>query len=305
MANLTFSPAFLSPKNKPGDVYTFTAIASEEREYLITPPSYMEIKLTTSSDYNDSLTETIGVTTVSFSVRIKNTDIYDGGICFKDTSTEQPFEDEFLSIIFDIKNLLIVKVSGGYGDYYRKGKKVDFYVYKADRTAPIEDTFVYNANTATFSLWDGSSVVPKYSRIAKERYVQVYAEIFNADFTTGDIRYDASAIKGTAVEILIKHGVSLASIRPSWVLDTKTIFATGPVDSMGEVARTGSFSNDTIYFDGTQATTETKIHPDLRSGTSIKVKVQALLSNSGLDDVVINNLRILPSGIIYIGGDDA
>ncbi|HPS31542.1 MAG TPA: hypothetical protein PLZ43_14905 [bacterium] len=303
MANLTFSPSALTPKNNVGDVYVFTATATVEKTYAVYVPTFAEIKLTADSLYSSSVLTSINSTPVSFSIRIISNNIVDGVVQFMNM-TDTPHTSEFLPILFDIKNLLIVRLGEGYGDYYRKGINIAFNSYAQDDTVSVPNAYVYNEPTATFRSWNGTDVVPKYKLTARNTKIQVYSKLFDADMTTPDIQFDNAAIKGSAIEFFIKSNVSLASLKTSWVVDSKTIFTDGPVNKMGDVARTGSFLNSEVRFDGSQATVETKIHPDVRPSTALKIKIQAILQGSGLDDVVINSIRILPSNIISVGGID-
>lgn len=282
MANLVFSPTALTPKNNVGDVYTFTAVASVQKTYTVYVPSFVEIKLTGGSLYGPTVNTIIGTTPVSFSVRIISNDIVDGAVQFMNM-TDSPHTSEFLPILFDIKNLLIVRLGEGYGDYYRKGITSTFNSYSQDDTVGVPDAYVYNEPTGTFKSWNGVDNVPKYKLTARSTKIQVYSKLFDADVTSNDIQFDGSAIKGSAIEVFIKSNVSMASLKTSWVVDSKTIFTDGPVSKMGDTARTGSFLNSEVRFDGSQATVETKIRPDVKSSISLKIKIQAILQGSGLD----------------------
>ena len=303
MANLTFSPTALTPKNDVGSVYTFTATATVSKSYLVYVPPFAEIKLISDSSYGPFCGSVIGTTPVSFSIRIISNDVVDGFVNFVNV-TDTPNTSELLSILFDIKNLLIVRLGEGYGDYYRKALSLSFNSYSQDNSVVVPNAYVYNEPTGTFRSWNGVDSVPKYKLTARSTKVQVYSKLFDADMTTCDIQFDGSAIKSSALELFIKSNVSMASLKTSWVVDSKTIFTEGPTNKMGDTARTGSFLNTEVRFDGSQATVETKIHPDVKPSTALKIKIQAILQGSGLDDVVINSIRILPSNIISVGGID-
>ncbi len=303
MANLVFNPTALTPKNNPGTEYQFTATATVEKNYTVTVPPYMQIRIA-GIEYQDVVAVTIGTGGVTFSVRMTTSEIYDSGITFADQSLT--YEDEILSVLFDIKNLLLIRLGEGYGDYYKKGIKKSFNVYNQDNTATIPDAYVYESATATFRLAVSADIgaKPLYKLASKDHWVQVYTELYDAWADTIDIKLDSSAIKGATLEVYVKAGVSLASMKTSWSIDSKTIMVDGPTNALGDRARTGSFSNDDVRFDGSQATIDLAFRPDVRDPQSIKFRLKAILNESGIDDFVINSIRILPSNVIYIGGID-
>lgn len=302
MANLVFNPTALTPKNNPGTEYQFTATATVEKNYTVTVPPYMQIRIADIEYQDDVIAVTIGTGGVTFSVRMTTSEIYDSGITFTDQSLT--YEDEILPVLFDIKNLLLIRLGEGYGDYYRKGIREEVDVYIRDDSVTMPDVYEYNASTCTFKVWDGSTITPRYRKETKNHWVQAYTELYDAWADTIDIKLDSSAIKGATLEVYVKAGVSLASMKTSWSIDSKTIMVDGPTNALGDRARTGSFSNDEVRFDGSQATIDLMFHPDVRDPRSIKFRLQALLNESGIDDFVINSIRILPSNVIYIGGID-
>ena len=300
MSNLTITPTALTPKNEIGYEATFTVQAADEQSYTITFPAYMKMKASTSDTYGTgSITGTIGTSPITLKYKIDSSDIYDGYVTFKDDSGT--YDNEQVSILFDIKNLLILQMGEGYGDYYKKTLKKDFYSYKQDDSG----FYAYDNNSGLFYARPSLTEGVGYSRDSQSIKMQVYSHLFDAHVTTNDIRLDRSAIKGGVLEVFIKAGVSLAQLKTGWTIDSKTIIVDGPSQSLGEKARTGAFQNDTVRYDGSQATYEYKISPNVRDSESVKIKLSAMLQGSGLDEVVINSINILPTGAIYIGGEDA
>lgn len=207
-------------------------------------------------------------------------------------------------------NCSIIVLGYGYADYYRyegKSKSIDRYFINSTATGGYD----YNESTGEFTVnalgagyWDkntgplgGSILLP----------IQTSSDYFNAYFDSVNIVFNKETVNANDLQMFLKASVSCANINISWASDSNAIFQTAQATRKlhEETEETGDWTNTTIYYKGKKQIFIKEIKPLSRIGRSIKFRVSAIMNEGTIDEIKIHHIEVLPTGIIFMGDNNA
>lgn len=203
-------------------------------------------------------------------------------------------------------NCSILILGYGYADYYRyegKTKAVTGYTFDSAGASAYD----YSQATGEFTVNSGPNHGYWAAVTAVNFPMQSSSDLFPSYFDSVNIVFNKETVNANDLQMFLKASVSCAGINISWASDSNAIFQTNQATrNLHEtVSETGDWTNTNIYYKGQKQIFIKEIKPLSRIGRSIKFRVIGNMNEGALDEIKIHHIEVLPTGIIFMGDNNA
>lgn len=202
------------------------------------------------------------------------------------------------------RNCAILLLGYGYADYYRyqtKTNAIQTYSYDSTKTSDYD----YDELTGEFSSNPGAGY---WSADTPDTInVMTSNDYYNASFDSVNILFNKETVNANDIQMFLKAATSMQSINITWASDSNFVFQTANTEKKlhEKEEETASFNNDTIHYKNAKQIVIKEIKPLSRVARSIKFRVSAIMSPDTLDEIRIHHIEVLPSGLLFVGDNNA